>query len=160
VPILHGSFSGVQFTQALASMPQVEFADTPRGVRGVQRRTLEDGRRLRRMTEAVLPTLRVVPSPRVGRFGPVESIGWVLAIDDTQFRSYGAGVVTEAGELGRIRSTFGGKWWWDPTEAAHRRMPGDYEAQVPLGPITSHAPEHLRISDPGIALPRRQLARR
>jgi nitrite reductase/ring-hydroxylating ferredoxin subunit len=159
VPILHGSFSGVQFTQALASMPEVEFSETPCGVRSVQMRTLDDGRRLRRVTEAALPTLRVVPSPRVGRFGAVESIGWVLPIDDTHFRIYVAGLVTEAGELGRMRSKFGGKWWWDLTEDEHRRMPGDYEAQVSQGPITSHAHEHLRTSDRGIALLRRMLAR-
>jgi phenylpropionate dioxygenase-like ring-hydroxylating dioxygenase large terminal subunit len=159
VPILHGGFSGMQFTAALASMPDVDFEETPRGVRSVQRRTLDDGRRLRRVTEAALPTLRVVPSPRVGRFGPVESIGWVLPIDDTHFRIYVAGRVTEHGELSRMRSTFGGRAWRELSEAEHRAMPGDYEAQVSQGPITWHSHEHLRSSDRGIALLRRMLAR-
>jgi phenylpropionate dioxygenase-like ring-hydroxylating dioxygenase large terminal subunit len=32
VPILHGSFSGMQFNAKMASLPDVEFDTTPRGV--------------------------------------------------------------------------------------------------------------------------------
>ena len=38
-------------------------------------------------SEAVFPTLRVVPNPRVAQFGRVESIGWTLPIDDTHSAS-------------------------------------------------------------------------
>ena len=157
VPILHGSFSGPQFVPMMGAMPQVAFEDTSRGVRTVQLRTLPDGRRFRRVTEAALPTLRVVPSPRVGRFGRVETIGWVLPIDDTHFRIYVAGRVREAGEIGRMRSTMNGKAWAELTEDEHRRFPGDYEAQVGQGAITAHSEEHLRTTDKGIALLRRRL---
>ena len=157
VPILHGSFSGPQFVAEMAAMPEVRFEETAHGILSTQLRRLEDGRLFRRVTEAVAPTLRVVPSPRVGRFGSVESIGWVLPIDDTSFRIYVAGRVTEAGELGRMRSKFNGKWWWELTEAEHRQYPGDYEAQVSQGPITWHSHEHLRTSDRGIAMLRRFL---
>src|ERR671916_52647 len=78
-------------------MPEVEFAATPRGIRSTQLRTLEGGRVLRRVTEAALPTLRVVPSPRLGGFGPVEAIGWGLPHDDTSFSILVAGRVREAG---------------------------------------------------------------
>ncbi|MFN0182532.1 MAG: Rieske 2Fe-2S domain-containing protein [Aquabacterium sp.] len=157
VPVLHGSFSGPQFVAAMAQMPKVQFSATGRGVRVQSWRTLDDGRRLNRITEAVLPTLRVVPSPRLHRFGRVESIGWVLPMDDTHFRIYVAGRVTSSGELSRMRSTFNGKYWWDMTEAKHRDHPGDYEAQVSQGAIASHAAEHRRGSDRGIALLRRAL---
>lgn len=106
---------------------------------------------------AVLPTLRVVPSPRVGQYAKVESIGWVLAIDDTAFRIYVAGRVREPGELGRMRSRYGGKTWFELTDEEHRAMPGDYEAQVGQGAITYHSEEHLRTSDKGVALLRRML---
>jgi hypothetical protein len=62
-------------------------------VRTISLRTLADGRTLRRISEAGLPTLRVIPSPKLGRFGRVESLGWVLPIDDHSFRIYVVGRV-------------------------------------------------------------------
>ncbi|MGA3398490.1 MAG: aromatic ring-hydroxylating dioxygenase subunit alpha [Acetobacteraceae bacterium] len=159
VPILHGAFSGAQFTAAMAAMPQVEFAATDTAVTVRSQRPAEDGRVFHRVTEAVLPTLRVVPNPRVAQFARVESIGWVLPIDDTSFRIYVAGRVRQKGDIGRMRSKFGGKFWWELTEAEHRALPGDYEAQVGQGPITLHAEEHLASSDRGIAMLRRLLRR-
>jgi hypothetical protein len=89
----------------------------------------------------------------------VESIGWVLPIDDTSFRIYVAGRVKQAGELGRMRSKFAGKFWWDLTEEEHRAHPGDYESQVGQGKNTAHSEEHLVSSDQGIAILRRLLRR-
>jgi hypothetical protein len=111
------------------------------------------------MTEAVLPTVRVVPSPRVGRHGNVESIGWVLPIDDTHFRIYTAGRVREKGALAQMKSTFGGRQWRELSPEEHQRLPGDYEAQVGQGSITLHSEEHLTLTDRGIAM-LRQLLRR
>src|SRR5512144_924125 len=157
VPILHGSFSGPQFVEQMAQMPSVSWDWTRRGMRSVQIRNLEGGRRFRRVTEAVLPTLRVVPNPRVGTYGRVESIGWVLPIDDTSYRIYVAGRVHEPGQLGKMRSKFNGKYWWELTDDEHREFPGDYEAQVGQGSITLHSEEHLRLSDKGVAQLRRML---
>lgn len=159
VPILHGSFSGPQFVPMMGVMPQVEFATTARGVKSTSVRKLDDGRVFHRVTEAVLPTLRVVPNPRVAGYGRVESIGWVVPIDDTSFRIYTAGRVRERGELGRVRSKMNGKFWWELTEEEHQRFPGDWEAQTGQGAITLHSEEHLRTSDRGIALLRRLLER-
>lgn len=157
VPILHATFSGTQFVPQMAQMPKVEWRSTGRGVRVESWRDLEPGKPLRRVTEAIVPTLRVVPSPRLGKLGPVESIGWVLPMDDTRFRIYVAGRVTEAGELSRMRSKMNGKFWWELSEEEHRRFPGDYEAQVSQGPIAPQASEHLRTSDKGIVMLRRVL---
>ena len=104
-----------------------------------------------------MPTLRVVANPRVAKYGRVESIGWVLPIDDTNFRIYVAGRVTEKGELGRFRSKMAGKFWWDLTEEEHQKYPGDFEAQTGQGPITLHSDEHLAGSDGGVARLRRFL---
>jgi nitrite reductase/ring-hydroxylating ferredoxin subunit len=158
VPILHGAFSGNQFVPAMAMMPEVSFEATPRGAKATSVRRMDDGKLFRRVTEAVLPTLRVVPSPRVAGYGRAESIGWVLPIDDTSFRIFTAGRVTENGQLGRQRSRMNGKLWKDLTEEEHRSFPGDWEAQVGQGPITRHSEEHLRTSDRGIAMLRRLLA--
>ncbi|MEO8145298.1 MAG: aromatic ring-hydroxylating dioxygenase subunit alpha, partial [Betaproteobacteria bacterium] len=151
VPILHGSFSGAQFVPQMGAMPKVKFDVTPRGVKVESLRALEGGKVLRRVTEVVMPTLRVVANPRVAKYGKVESIGWVLPIDDTNFRIYVAGRVTEKGELGRFRSTMAGKFWWDLREEEHQKYPGDYEAQTGQGPITLHSEEHLSGSDGGVA---------
>ena len=157
VPILHGSFSGTQFVPQMGAMPKVKFDVTPRGVKVESLRPVEGGKILRRVTEVVMPTLRVVANPRVAKFGKVESIGWVLPIDDTNFRIYVAGRVTEKGELGRFRSKMAGKFWWDLTDEEHQKHPGDFEAQTGQGPITLHSEEHLSGSDGGVARLRRFL---
>ena len=159
VPILHGSFSGAQFVEQMAQMPAVSWEETDRGVKAVSHRTLPDGASFRRVSEAVLPTLRVIPNPRVGAYGRVETIGWVLPIDDTSFRIYTAGRVRASGDIARQRSRFNGKLWEELTPEEHRRFPGDYEAQVGQGPITLHSEEHLVSSDRGVALVRRVLRR-
>ena len=120
-------------------------------------RRLSEHERHRRVTEVIVPTLRVVPDPRVGRYGKVESIGWVLPIDDASFRIYVAGRVTETGQLARMKSMPGGKRWQDMTEAEHRQYPGDYEAQVGQGTVSFHSEEHFATSDKGVALLRRFL---
>ena len=155
VPVLHGSFSGAQFVAQMAALPEVRFEATARGVSSIQVRTMPDGRKFRRQTEAVLPTLRVVPSPRVGGYRRAESIGWVLPMDDTHFRIYVAGRVTEAGQMLKMKATFNGKPWAELSAAEHQQFPGDYEAQVSQGSITLHSEEHLTSSDRGVALLRR-----
>jgi phenylpropionate dioxygenase-like ring-hydroxylating dioxygenase large terminal subunit len=157
VPVLHGSFSGPQFTLAMASMPNVTFEASPRGVLARSLRKMDDGKTFYRVTEAALPTLRVVPNPRVAQFARVESIGWVLPIDDTSFRIYVAGRVKQTGDLGRMRSKFNGKDWGEMSEEEHQRYPGDYEAQVGQGPITFHSEEHFAQSDRGVLTMRRML---
>lgn len=159
VVILHASFSGTQFVPAMAVMPDVTWEPSELGVRTVSLRQLPDGSTLRRISEAAVPTLRVIPSPRIGRYGRVESIGWVLPMDDHQFRIYVVGRVREQGELSRMRSRLNGKLWEELTEDEHRRFPGDYEAQVSQGAIAWHSEEHLATSDRGIVMLRRFLQR-
>ena len=120
---------------------------------------LDDGRVHYRVTEAALPTLRVVPNPRVERYVGVESLGWILPIDDTHFRIYVAGKVRSRGELGRKRSRMNGKLWEELTPQEHQQFPGDWEAQVGQGPITMHSGEHLATSDQGVVMLRRLLQR-
>jgi hypothetical protein len=81
----------------------------------------------------------------------------VLPIDDTSFRIYVSGRVKQSGDIGRMRSKFDGKFWWDMSEEEHQRNPGDYEAQVGQGPITIHSEEHFAQSDRGILMLRRLL---
>jgi phenylpropionate dioxygenase-like ring-hydroxylating dioxygenase large terminal subunit len=158
VVILHSSFSGTQFVPEMAVMPQVSWDTTAISVRTLSTRQLPDGRTFRRISEAGLPTLRVIPNPRVGAAGPVESIGWVLPIDDHHFRIYVVGRVKEQGELHRMRSRPDGKKLWEElTPEEHQVYPGDYEAMVSQGPVARHSEEHLATSDRGLVMLRRLL---
>ena len=157
VVVLHSSFSGTQFVEQMAVMPEVTWEAAEHSVRTISIRQLADGKTLRRISEAGLPTLRVIPSPRIGRYGRVESLGWVLPIDDHSFRIYVVGRVRENGELVKMRSRLNGKLWEELSEEEHQRFPGDYEAQVSQGAIALHSEEHLALSDIGIAKLRRLL---
>ena len=159
VPILHGSFSGAQFVEQMATFPKVKFEYGPMGVKATSVRPGPDGKTFRRITEAVLPTLRVVPNPRVAQYGMVESIGWTVPIDDTHYRIYVAGRVKEKGELAKFKSRYNGKTWAELTPEEHQKFPGDVEAQVGQGPITFHSEEHLMSSDQGIARLRQMFQR-
>jgi phenylpropionate dioxygenase-like ring-hydroxylating dioxygenase large terminal subunit len=158
-PILHGQISGVQFVDQMGVLPRVVFEYSDLGVIANTYRDIGDGKVLHRRTEAALPTLRVVPNPRVGQFGRTESIGWILPIDDTHFRIYVVGRVRKVGEIEGYRSRFNGKLWADMTDAEHRDHPGDWEAMVSQGPITLHTDEHLATSDQGLVMLRRFIRR-
>jgi phenylpropionate dioxygenase-like ring-hydroxylating dioxygenase large terminal subunit len=158
VVVLHSTFSGTQFVEQMALMPEVSWDTVELGVRTTSVRRLPDGKTFRRVSQAAIPTLRVIPSPRVGQYGPVESIGWVLPIDDHHFRIYVVGRVTQAGELTRMRSRPDGrKLWEELTEEEHQRYPGDYEAMVSQGAIARHSEEHLATTDRGLVMLRRYL---
>jgi phenylpropionate dioxygenase-like ring-hydroxylating dioxygenase large terminal subunit len=153
VPILHGTFSGPQFAEQMSAFPKVKFEYGPAGVKATSLRPGPDGKRFRRVTEAVLPTLRVVPNPRVAQYGMVESIGWTVPIDDTHYRIYVAGRVKEKGELAKFKSRYAGnKTWAELTAEEHQKFPGDVEAQVGQGAITFHSEEHLMSSDQGVSM--------
>ncbi|MBL0420591.1 aromatic ring-hydroxylating dioxygenase subunit alpha [Ramlibacter sp. AW1] len=157
VPILHGAFSGTQFVDQMGLMPEVSWRVRDAGLEVTAVRRMPDGRTFRRVSEAGLPTLRVVPSPRVGQYGRVESLGWVLPIDDHHFRIYVVGRVKQVGDLARMRSRQNGKLWEELTEEEHQQFPGDYEAMVSQGSIARHSEEHLATSDRGIVMLRRLL---
>ena len=152
VPILHGSFSGPQFVEQMAAFPKVKFEYGQQGVKAISTRPRPDGKRFRRVTEAIVPTLRVVPNPRVAQYGMVESIGWTLPIDDTHYRIYVAGRVKEKGELAKFKSRYNGKTWAELSAEEHQKFPGDTEAQVGQGPITFHSEEHLMTTDQGVGM--------
>ncbi|MET0488071.1 MAG: aromatic ring-hydroxylating dioxygenase subunit alpha, partial [Candidatus Rokuibacteriota bacterium] len=86
---------------------------------------------------------------------------WTLPVDDTHYRIYTAGRVREKGVfLPRgAGATTHRKRWAEMTGDERRNAPGDWEAQVGQGPITSHSEEHLETSDKGVVMVRRLLQR-
>jgi nitrite reductase/ring-hydroxylating ferredoxin subunit len=155
VVVLHSTFSGAQFVESLGVMPQVTWDTVALGVRTTSVRKLPDGKTLRRLSQAAVPTLRVIPNPRVGKYGRLNSLGWILPIDDHSFRIYVVGRVDQPGDLARMRSRQNGKLWEELTEQEHQQFPGDYEAMVSQGVIARHSEEHLATSDRGIVMLRR-----
>ena len=163
VPILHGTFSGTQFSNVMDTMPKrLSYKETDYGIQLNTVRTMPDGRVLDRYTEMVFPTLRAVANPVHGQLdSPLETIGWVLPIDDTHYRIYTAGRVKAKGVFmpnmaGEDRTN---KRWFELTPEQRREQPGDYEAQTGQGPITFHSEEHLVNSDKGIVMLRKQIYR-
>jgi len=163
VYILHMNLSGPQFASVMAKTPQIEWGDTPLGTRAYQDRRMDAGRLFRRITEAFVPNVRLVPTPSAGEDGHGFQAGgllsWVVPNDDTHttFFSLGAFPLKEDGTPHRVRrSQFDGRDWEKLTEEEHRRMPGDVEAQIGQGPISIHPEEHLVLSDRGIIMLRRK----
>jgi phenylpropionate dioxygenase-like ring-hydroxylating dioxygenase large terminal subunit len=157
VVILHSSFSGTQFVEQMALMPKVRWETAEQSVRTISNRTTPDGKTLHRISEAGLPTLRIIPNPKIGRYGMVESLGWILPIDDEHFRIYVVGRVREKGELHKMRSRLNGKLWEELTPQEHQQFPGDYEAMTSQGKTAKHSEEFLATSDIGIVKLRRLL---
>jgi nitrite reductase/ring-hydroxylating ferredoxin subunit len=158
--VLHNAFSGQQFSKALAARPRVSWEATAAGMRSIQDRDTEDGRVFRRITEVLLPNVRIVPSVGGEGASRARHVGWVVPIDDTHTRMYSllrVQVDAEGRPILPPRARHGGKLWADLTEEEHRRMPGDAEAMVSQGPIAARHREHLASSDRGVILVRQRL---
>lgn len=162
--VLHNTFSGEQFSPALNVRPKVSWEATERGMCSIQDRELGEGRIYRRVTEVLLPNVRIAPSVGAGQdegFERARHIGWVLPIDDTHTRMYSLLRVPlrDGQPVLPPRARHGGKLWAELTEEEHHRMPGDAEAMVSQGPIAIRAREHLACSDKGVIMLRRMLRR-
>ena len=155
VVILHGTFSGTQFVDDMAVVPEVTFESVPAGMRSTQVRKLDGGKVLRRVTEVMVPSLRLVPSP-VLEPGPSNSIGWTVPVDDTHYKILNVAKMKQGAPASR-GSLYDGKRWSELTPEQHQDLPGDYEAQVGQGAIALHSEEHLATTDKGLVMLRRFL---
>jgi phenylpropionate dioxygenase-like ring-hydroxylating dioxygenase large terminal subunit len=152
VPILHTSFSGVQFVREMGVMPEVTWDYAETGMRYTAYRKLDDGREMDRVTLALFPHVRIVPNVQLAP-GPATGVGWVLPVDDTNFRLFHAMRVPESFEM---RIPLGDRKKWSTMTAEERqRAPGDWEAQTGQGPISFHSEENLATSDKGVVMLRR-----
>ena len=155
VPILHSSISGVQFVPEVGAMPSsFEPEYSQHGIRFSTERTLPDGRKMERITQVLLPTVRLIPDPFLE--GAIR-VAWVLPVDDTHYKMMlssrrGPDSKPLREGQGRPEHTVDGM-----TEEEHQSHPTDWEAQVGQGPITLHSEEHLATTDRGIVMLRRLL---
>jgi phenylpropionate dioxygenase-like ring-hydroxylating dioxygenase large terminal subunit len=161
---LHYFHSGPQFGSRYGEFDKLDFQPwerltgndwyvTERGVSGGRTMTIPDGRTVQTIVETVLPYVRVVPNP-FGGDGPTDSLGFVLPVDDTNFRIFTVLRAKDTSFFDRIGSLRGREN--QVTDPAHfQRFPGDWEAQGSQGPITLHSEEHLATSDKGVRMLRR-----
>ena len=148
VPILHTTFSGVQFVKEMGVMPVVTYDHADHGMKYTAYRKLDDGRELNRVTQALFPHVRIVPDIHL-KAGKATSVGFVLPVDDTHFRLFHI-MRVPAEFTFTPRAVHEGRKWSELTEAEHQAIPGDWEAQVGQGPITYHSEENLAGSDRGV----------
>jgi phenylpropionate dioxygenase-like ring-hydroxylating dioxygenase large terminal subunit len=154
--VLHSTFSTQQFNEMMAVPPDISFAATEHGMYSVQLRKFEDGRVLRRITELVLPNIRIVADPFLRSFTKSNNVAWTLPIDDTNTRIFTVFAWPKGQPTPHNRNPmYGGKTWFELDAEGHQRFPGDYEAQVGQGAITYHSEEQLASSDRGVAMFRR-----
>jgi phenylpropionate dioxygenase-like ring-hydroxylating dioxygenase large terminal subunit len=161
VLVLHGSFSGAQFVDELAVMPEVKFEQSDHGIKSIEYRDLPDGRRYQRVTQVLFPYVRIVPDQFQLKAGKATKVGFVVPVDDVNFRLFHIYRAPE-GPWTPLTALHEGKKWSDLTEDERQTYPGDWEAQVGQGAIQLHSEEHLAGSDRGIGrlrqLLRRQIA--
>jgi phenylpropionate dioxygenase-like ring-hydroxylating dioxygenase large terminal subunit len=153
VPILHTSFSGVQFVPEMGVMPDVTFDYADHGMKYTAYRKLDDGREMDRVTLALFPHVRIVPAIDLSP-GTPKNVGWVVPVDDTSFRLFHAMRVPKDFTARKPRF-HDGKRWSELSEEEHQKFPGDWEAQVGQGAISYHSEENLASSDVGIVRLRR-----
>ena len=168
---LHSTISTVQFSDAWAQMPTLDWAETP-DHQGMYYITA------RRVDERVWVRSNHIWLPNVGQVGAllekaetekyfnrVSITRWTIPIDDTHawiigWRHFNEDVDPfdegERSECGPNAVDFEGQTG-NRTYEEKQRVPGDWDAQVSQRPVAVHALEHLGSTDGGVAMWRRML---
>lgn len=169
VAFLHTRVSGPQFSEVFAALPQIEYHETKHGFFYTNARRVGDFIWVR-VHDYLLPNFSQNGAifENVGRvryFGRPGLTRWVTPVDDTNtlviaWRHFNDR--DDPQKLGRPQDVGVGKtdFYGQSDELPYEQRqdsPGDWDAWVSLGPITSHAREHLATTDRGISLLRRRL---
>ena len=172
VVYLHTLAARVQFTEAFAHMPMIEFHEASTG--DFYTNVRRDGDYVWvRVHDHMLPSFTQngghFPVPDRSRyFGRCGLTRWITPIDDTNtmviawrhfrdpsFNDDPRGL-TNRDEVGFGMTDFYGQGP-DRSYETRQRDPGDYDAWVSQGPINIHARENLCFTDRGVAKARRML---
>ncbi len=165
---LHSNISGTQFTEIYATLPQLEFEETPYGMKYIRTAKLPSGRTFRRVQEAFTPNMRSI-ADNITPDRPHEEraalIGWWVPVDDTNTIGFHVEAVRndDTQRLSTFAQALEGRT--SGTQEAHRsyedtqRHPDDREAQVSQRPIAVHELERLGTTDRGVILFRKLLRR-
>lgn len=169
VAFLHTRVSGPQFSEVFASLPVIEYHDTPHGFFYTNARRVGDFIWIR-MHDHLLPNFSQNGAifENVGKvryFGRPGLTRWSTPVDDTNTLVIAWRHFNERDDplhQGRPEDNHVGKtdFYGQSDELPYEQRqnsPGDWDAWCSLGPITSHAREHLASTDRGVALLRRRL---
>ncbi|MBU3738196.1 MAG: aromatic ring-hydroxylating dioxygenase subunit alpha [Rhodoferax sp.] len=171
VAFLHTRISGPQFSEVFGTLPLIDYHETPNGFFYTNARRVGDYIWVR-SHDYLLPNFSQNGAifenvERVRYFGRPGLTRWVTPVDDTHtlviaWRHFNDR--DDPSGLGRPEDVGVGKTdFYGQSDAApyeqRQDSPGDWEAWVSQGPMTSHAREHLATTDKGVALLRRKLRR-
>ena len=155
------SFSGPQFIAQMGMMPEVTWdVDRPGREDDLRRALLDDGASCYRISEAVLPTLRVVPNPRVGAVcARGDRSAGCCRSTTRQFPHLRGGQRAGARASSTSkRSRMNGKLWEELTAAEHQRLPGRLRGAGRARARSPCTPRRIsRSSDRGVVMVRRRL---
>lgn len=171
VAFLHTRVSGPQFSEVFAELPLIEYHETEHGFFYTNARRVGDYVWIR-MHDHMVPNFSQNGAifenvSRVRYFGRPGLTRWVTPVDDhntlviawRHFNDRDDPMRQGRPDRNGVGFTdFYGQSGEDPYEV-RQDSPGDWDAWCSLGPITSHAREHLGTTDKGIALLRRRLKR-
>ena len=165
---LHSTISSRHFTDIYATLPQLDFEETPYGMQYIRTAKLPSGRTFVRVQEAYTANMRSVADnlpPDTPHSERSTLIGWWVPVDNTHtlgfhIEAYDPNDQEKVTTFSRAKEgrTAG-------TQEQHRdyadtqRNPDDKEAQVSQRPIAVHALERLATSDRGVVMFRRLLKR-
>ncbi|MGQ0662992.1 MAG: Rieske 2Fe-2S domain-containing protein [Pseudomonadota bacterium] len=168
-PFLHTRVSGTQFEDVWAELPVVEYHQRDFGFFYTNARRVGNKVWVR-MHDHLLPNFAqngglYETASKIRYFGRPSLTRWVVPIDDTNAMFCAWRHFNDRDDpLGKRDRTqvgcemvdFYGQTRHRPYELMQDK-PGDYEAWVAQGPLTSHAREHLGSTDTGVAMLRRKL---
>ena len=169
VAFLHTRVSGPQFSEVFATLPIIDYHETAHGFFYTNARRVGDYIWIR-MHDYLVPNFSQNGAifENVGKvryFGRPGLTRWVTPVDDTHTMVIAWRHFNDRDDplhQGRPENNGVGKTdFYGQSDAApyekRQDSPGDWDAWCSLGPITSHAREHLATTDKGIALLRRRL---
>jgi nitrite reductase/ring-hydroxylating ferredoxin subunit len=166
---LHALNNRVHFTDVYKTLPELDFGETPMGMKYVRTARLPNGRTFVRVQEILMPNVRVVSETQVGGEPMTEHarvVGWWVPVDDTHTVGFhlealrvenGRPVPSSLATAHVGRSTMMGdaRTSYEDTQ----RDPDDLEAQVSQRPIAIHALERKGTTDRGVIMCRKLLRR-
>ncbi|MES2977350.1 MAG: aromatic ring-hydroxylating dioxygenase subunit alpha [Pseudomonadota bacterium] len=171
VAFLHTRVSGPQFSEVFSTLPIIEYFETAHGFFYTNARRVGNYVWIR-LHDHMLPNFSQNGAifenvSKVRYFGRPGLTRWVTPVDDTHtmviawrhFNDRDDPLRQGRPEDNRVgRTDFYGQSDEAPLEE-RQASPGDWDAWVSQGPITSHAREHLGTTDRGVAMLRRRLRR-